>query len=97
MIPRVDSSPLELSIRFFNSVDQVLVKNIVDYKLKKTTFMIGVYVFSSVCIDRLVLIHSCSPFQHLLSERLTCLGIMGEPWVPPLYPSETIVLRNIDL
>ena len=29
--------------------------------------------------------------QHLLSERLTSLGIMGEPRVPPLNPSETIV------
>ena len=32
------------------------------------------------------------PFQHLLSERLTSLGIMGEPRVPPLNPAETIVL-----
>ena len=30
--------------------------------------------------------------QHLLSERLTSLGIMGEARVPPLNPSETIVL-----
>ena len=30
--------------------------------------------------------------QHLLSERLTSLGIMGAPRVPPLNPSETIVL-----
>ena len=34
----------------------------------------------------------CPPFQHLLSERLTSLGIMWEPRVPPLNPSETIVL-----
>ena len=27
---------------------------------------------------------SCPPFQHLLSERLMSLGIMGEPEVPPL-------------
>ena len=33
-------------------------------------------------------------FQHLLSERLTSLGIMGEPRVPPLNPSETIVLSE---
>ena len=33
-------------------------------------------------------------FQHLLSERLTSLGIMGEPPVPPLSPSETIVLSE---
>ena len=32
----------------------------------------------------LELTHSCLPFQHLLSERLTSLGIMGEPRVPPL-------------
>ena len=25
----------------------------------------------------------CPPFQHLLSERLTSLGIMGAPRVPP--------------
>ena len=31
------------------------------------------------------------PFQHLLSERLTSLGIMGAPRVPPLNPSESIV------
>ena len=30
-------------------------------------------------------------FQHLLSERLTSLGKMGAPPVPPLNPSETIV------
>ena len=36
--------------------------------------------------------HFCPPFQHLLSERLTSLAIMGEPRVPPLNPSETIVL-----
>ena len=35
------------------------------------------------------LTHFCPPFQHLLSERLTSLGIMGEPRVPPLNPSET--------
>ena len=34
--------------------------------------------------------HRC--VQHLLSERLTSLGIMGVPRVPPLNPSETIVL-----
>ena len=34
------------------------------------------------------------PFQHSLSERLTSLGIMGEPRVPPLNPSETIVLSE---
>ena len=39
-----------------------------------------------------VLTHSCPPFQHLLSERLMSLGIMGDPRVPPLKPSETIVL-----
>ena len=39
-----------------------------------------------------ILTHFCPPFQHLLSERLTSLGIMGEPQVPPLNPSETIVL-----
>ena len=38
------------------------------------------------------LTHSCPPFQHLLSERLASLGIMGAPRVPPLNPSETIVL-----
>ena len=29
------------------------------------------------------LTHSCPPFQHLLSERLTSLGIIGAPRVPP--------------
>ena len=28
--------------------------------------------------------HFCPPFQHLLSERLTSLGIVGAPRVPPL-------------
>ena len=36
--------------------------------------------------------HSCPPFQHLLSERLTSLGILVAPRMPPLNPSETIVL-----
>ena len=36
----------------------------------------------------------CPPFQHLLSERLTSLGIRGAPRVPPLNPSETIVLSE---
>ena len=40
------------------------------------------------------LTHFIPPFQHLLSERLTSFGIMGEPWVPPLNPSETIVLSR---
>ena len=38
------------------------------------------------------LTHACPLFQHLLSERLTSLGIMGAPRVPPLIPSETILL-----
>ena len=37
----------------------------------------------------------CPPFQHLLSGRLTFLGIMGTPRVSPLNPSETIVLRGL--
>ena len=32
----------------------------------------------------------CPPFPHLLSERLTSLGIIWAPRVPPLNPSETI-------
>ena len=36
----------------------------------------------------------CPSFQHLLSERLASLGIMGAPRVPPLNPSETIVLSE---
>ena len=43
--------------------------------------------------ENIYLTHFCPPFQHLLSERLTSLGIMGTtPRVPPLNPSETIVL-----
>ena len=42
----------------------------------------------------LLLTYFCPPFQHLLSERLSSLGIMGEPRVPPLNPSETIVLSE---
>ena len=38
------------------------------------------------------LTHFCPPFHHLLSEKLMSLGIMGAPRVPPLNPSETIVL-----
>ena len=41
-----------------------------------------------------LLTHSCPPFQHLLSERLMSLGIMGAPRVPHLNPSETIVLSE---
>ena len=44
------------------------------------------------CVEMPLLTHSCPPFQHLLPERLTSLGIVGEPRVPPLNPSETIVL-----
>ena len=33
---------------------------------------------------KFLLTHLCPPFQHLLSERLTSLGIMGAPRVPPL-------------
>ena len=40
------------------------------------------------------LTHFCPPFQHLLSERLTSLGIMGAPRVPPLNPPESIVLSE---
>ena len=36
----------------------------------------------------------CPPFQHLLSQRLTSLSIIGAPRVPPLNPSETIVLSE---
>ena len=38
------------------------------------------------------LTHFCPLFQHMLSERLTSLGIMGETRVLPLNPSPTIVL-----
>ena len=40
------------------------------------------------------LTHFCPPFQHLLSERLTSLGIMGAPRVSPLNPSKSIVLSE---
>ena len=45
-------------------------------------------------VPRLIspLTHLCPPFQHLLSEKLTSLGIMGEPRVPPLNPEQIIVL-----
>ena len=45
-------------------------------------------------IEVLRITHLCPPFQHLLSERLTFLGIMGAPRVPPLNPPETIVLSE---
>ena len=48
----------------------------------------------NMMVKNLSLTHFCPPFQHLLSERLTSLGIMGAPWVPPLNPSETIVLSE---
>ena len=41
--------------------------------------------------------HFCPPFKHLLTERLTSLGIMGEPRVPPLNPSETSVSRTANV
>ena len=47
-----------------------------------------------IAMTACVVTHSCPPFEHLLSERLTSLGIMGEPRVPPLNPSETIVLSE---
>ena len=40
--------------------------------------------------------HSCPPFQHLLSERLTSLDIMGKPRVPPLC-QETSVSRTANV
>ena len=40
------------------------------------------------------LTHFFPTFQHVLSERLTSLGIMGEPRVPPLNPPESIVLSE---
>ena len=43
-------------------------------------------------VDDYGLTNFCPPFKDLLSERLTSLSIMGEPRVPPLSPSETIVL-----
>ena len=43
-------------------------------------------------LDPFLPIVAFSQFQHLLSERLTSLGIMRTPRVPPLNPSETIVL-----
>ena len=43
-------------------------------------------------VDEGGLTNFCPPFQHLLFERLMSLGIMGAPRVPPLNPSETIVL-----
>ena len=43
-------------------------------------------------LENKALTHFCPPFQHLLSEILTSLSIMGAPRVPPLNPSETIVL-----
>ena len=52
------------------------------------------YIRWHLCVNLNILIHSCPPFQHLLSERLTSLGIMGPPRVPPLNPSETIVLSE---
>ena len=39
-----------------------------------------------------LLTHSCPPFQHLLSERLTSLGIMGTPEVPPLCREMSVSL-----
>ena len=52
-------------------------------------------IFCKVCqSNQPIFAHRCvfaTKFQHLLSERLTSLGIMGEPRVPPLNPPETIV------
>ena len=42
--------------------------------------------FIKVITLQVSLTYFCPPFKHLLSERLTSLGIMGEPWVPPLNP-----------
>ena len=42
------------------------------------------------------LTHFCPPLQHLLSERLTSLGIMGSPDVPPLC-EETSVSRTANV
>ena len=42
-------------------------------------------------VHKVIITNFCPPFQHLLSERLTSLGIMGAPRMPPLNPSETIV------
>ena len=48
------------------------------------------------CYSFRSLTHSCPPFQHLLSERLTSLGIIGEIRVPPLC-RETSVSRTANV
>jgi len=57
---------------------------------------IFIYFFrTNCCVCCYARTHFCQQFQHLLSERLTSLGIMGAPRVPPLNPSETIVLSKL--
>ena len=40
------------------------------------------------------LTHSCPLFQHLLSERLTSLGIIGAPEEPPLCQETYVSLSD---
>ena len=45
--------------------------------------------------SRLILTHLCPPLRSTFAVRETAsLGIMGAPRVPPLNPSETIVLSE---
>ena len=53
---------------------------------KNASFLAAVYC------DASSLTHFCTPFQHLLFERLMSLGMMGAPRVPTLNLSEMIVL-----
>ena len=52
--------------------------------------------FASRCNSLLKFQHEVPPFQHLLSERLTSLGIRGAPKVPPLC-RETLVSRTANV
>ena len=41
------------------------------------------------------LTHLCPPLRSTFAvQEIASLGTMGEPWVPPLNPSETIVLSE---
>ena len=74
-------------------------KFLTDFKMNEFLYPLACERYSSiVCVlkdehsiltDKPIFAHRCvfaTKFQHLLSERLTSLGIMGAPRVPPLNP-----------
>ena len=62
-------------------------------KLESPRSRVAVYVTAAMPFFQVSLTHLCRPVRSTFAVRETAsLGIMGEPRVPPLNPSESIVL-----